>query len=242
MASLQPALITYYRQVHNEVVRTAQAFVETPTADWLHDLRVQLKRIRFIRHLVKHYGSGGYRHLFRHYLAIFKEAGRIRGHQMNRYRLTGTLDMAEPDVREKRMVRHFQRQLVHALKKIDHDYTRIEKRLSKISFPGEAAFVHDLENRVRTRITPYVFTDQLHRSRKRLKEIAYGAEVSEYIRTQLNLRFSMAVVAELEDKIGDWHDLALAYETPGLSSPTRERLLIQKKEKLDAVYRLVRAL
>jgi CHAD domain-containing protein len=95
---------------------------------------------------------------------------------------------------------------------------------------------------VRTCITPYLFTDQLHRSRKRLKEIAYGAEVSEYIRTQLNLRFSMAVVAELEDKIGDWHDLALAYETPGLSLPTRERLLIQKKEKLDAVYRLVRAL
>lgn len=40
MASLQPALVAYYRQVHNEVVRTAAAFGETPTADWLHDLRV----------------------------------------------------------------------------------------------------------------------------------------------------------------------------------------------------------
>ena len=242
MATLQPVLLAYYRHVHAEVVRTASSFAETSTADWLHDLRVQLKHIRFIRHLVKLYGSKKHSRAFRHYLDVFRQAGSIRGYQMNRYRLTGSLDTAGPDARESRMIRHFQKQLPHLVKKLERDCKRIEKCFSAISFPGEAAFVRDLEKRVRERITPFLFTYQLHRSRKLLKEVAYSAELSDEVRQRLHKSFSMVVVAELEDKIGDWHDLALALETPGLPTATRERLLIQKKTKLDVVYPLVRKL
>ena len=50
----------------------------------------------------------------------------------------------------------------------------------------------------------------------------------------------MAAVAELEDKIGDWHDVALALRSRDLPAARRKKLAAQKKAKRRRIDQLLR--
>jgi CHAD domain-containing protein len=238
VATIRAAVTNYYRQVHGEVVRIANTIGNKPSAELIHDLRVQLKRIRFLRNLLKRYTDRDAVRKFRPYLEVFEQAGRIRGYQMNQYRLSGAPQA--PDAREKKLTQEFCARLPKAVQRIDRAKKTIEQQLAVTEFPSVNAFVQQLHRRVAKRITPFLFTHQLHRSRKLLKEIAYSAELSPTLHAHIHTRYRMPAVAELEDKIGDWHDLALAERTRNLGAHTREKIAAQKRAKLEIVYQLLR--
>lgn len=239
MALMRTAVKNYFQHVHAEVVRLCAHLRETPSAEGLHHLRVQLKRIRFLRKLMKHYGPPQSARLFLPYVQLFNGAGKIRGHQVNRYRMQGTA--APPDAREKKLLRIFLKQLPRSKQQLVLAAPHIAHQWSSVKLPGVAAYGNRLAARIKKRITPLLFTHQLHRSRKLLKELIYSAEVSNALHTCLHTRFNMQAAAELEDKIGDWHDLALALRTRVASNAIREKRVAQKKAKLDQVYQLLRA-
>ncbi len=239
MASLRSAVTSYYRHVHDEVERLCQELPTHPSAELIHDLRVQLKRIRFLRKVIKRYATLAAVRPFRVYIQVFDRAGQIRGYQMNQYRVSG--QQQAPDAREQKLMHRLCARLPKDLRRMQQAKTEIEREFAVTKFPTSAVFLRQLTNRVKKRITPFLFTHELHRSRKLLKEIAYSAELSPALHKQIQNRYRMPVVAELEDKIGDWHDLALALHTRGLTSHTREKIAAQKKAKLQMVYQLLRS-
>lgn len=239
MAILGTSIKIYFRQVHDEVLRLCAVLQERPSAETIHDLRVQLKRVRFLRNLFKHYGSRESARLFRPYIELFDAAGEIRGYQVNRYRLEGSV--STPKAREQGLQDRFAKNLNRSAQEIGAAFTRVEALLAVVRFPGAAAYCNRLAERVGKRITPFLFTHQLHHTRKLLKELIYSTELCEPLRQRIYSRFRLNVANELEDKIGDWHDLALALRSPQLKPATREKITAQKKAKLNQVYQLLRA-
>lgn len=238
MARLTTSVKAYFRHTHGKVLQLCAGYVHDPAPERLHELRVNLKRIRFIRSLMKRYGSHKSTNLFRPYIRIFREAGEIRSHQMNRYRLTGHLN--RPDDQERTLVRRLCHRLPRFVKKINRQAAALEQALGDTRFPAPTAFIITLAKRVQTRMVPDIAADELHAGRRRLKELMYGAEIAPATEKKINRLFNMTEVAALEDKIGDWHDLVLTLHSTKLPPAKRKKLTAQKKAKRVQINQILR--
>jgi CRISPR/Cas system CSM-associated protein Csm2 small subunit len=72
-----------------------------------------------------------------------------------------------------------------------------------------------------------------------LKAILYSAELSSVLANKIHNLFNMAVVHDLEDAVGDWHDLSLLLRGKTvklLKSKTRRKIKAKKQEELKRIH------
>ncbi len=238
MARLHNSVKAYFRRTHGEVIRLCAAYINKPTPALLHDLRVNLKRIRFLRTLVRCYGSHKAQALFLPYQRLFRAAGEIRSYQMNRFRVAGRATAA--NARERDLVHRFCRRLPQMRESIRTAAATIERQISRTPLPSPSGFFDHMSHRVLKRLQPDMPAALLHNCRRRLKELLFCAELSPGLAQRLDRFFRMPAVAELEDKIGDWHDVALALRSRDLPAARRKKLAAQKKAKRRRIDQLLR--
>jgi len=210
--------------------------VEHPTVDHFHQLRINLKRIRFIQRLLVRYGIRGASHCFEPYTTLFRFAGTIR--QLHLHAMLITTYAKEGE--QKRLLDYIQKKELQVLKKwplqasaflatLVLNHTRIYQTIEGIT-KTTIAFSNELKGRIITRFGSDMPDHKLHKSRKVLKEIVYSREISAALKSRLASTYHLRNVMTLEDAIGDWHDLDLLLQH-GL--PHQHRLTRKMRTALD---------
>jgi CHAD domain-containing protein len=215
MANLSEIFSLYYYKHHQNVMVAVMKTLEAPTHENFHDLRVSLKRIRFIgktlkRNLVRKPGK-----YFKPYTRLFRLAGTIREYQVHTY-LIGKLQAEYEDEssprrfvkKERKLIQSWPEKAMEILHEIVLAYIPIQKSLKRwsITLPN---YLESLQEWFNDWFNEEIPDKRLHRSRKVLKAMVYSGELSPEIRNAIGSFCNLKAALKLEDAIGDWHDLEL---------------------------------
>jgi CHAD domain-containing protein len=180
----------------------------------LHELRVEIKRIRFVCHLIQHFNKKSDVDLiYKPYEKVFKNAGKIRSIQMQRKLITM---LEESDVfdkiikehkrNEKKLLRKFfkkaeiQSEILNAYKPL------INGEIEKIINPDLESYADHLLKFLFHNLTTKTKPEELHELRKKVKELIFMGRFSKALNEFISTRLNIEIADNLQEKIGDWHD------------------------------------
>ena len=236
--SLQPILQHYFSEEHSQVIICLVKTLDDASHDNFHDLRVRLKRIRFLKGLLNQQELLRGKKSFRPYDTLFRQAGRIREYQVHAFLLekfgVEYRDESYPKhfrKKEKQLIRKWKKGAMKLLQIIVLRYTRIQHILLKWeqSIPN---FTGHLKQNLEATFGVSIPDDQLHQSRKFLKAVLYSTELDPFVKRQINRFCRIHVAEQLEDAIGDWHDMyVLLHEHPEEEVNSRLRMEMQRERK-----------
>lgn len=241
MKSIQPLLISYFLKIHQEILWRLTDWDGILEEEWLHQLRVNLKRIRYVHSIMKRCGARHSKKLFKHYQKLFNWAGKIRAHHVSLYRIKKHALETEAEEAQQKFQTNSLKTHQKFNKTIGLFLAKAPARLEeiKIEFEHTAAvspeeFLSDLKDRVQEIATSTLPLSKWHRSRKLLKEVVYSTELSEAIKKHIENSFHLKTIVVLEDAIGDWHDLKLLLKK---KNPLKPALQKESQKNLKSEYR-----
>jgi CHAD domain-containing protein len=250
MEKLNDKFHAYFVKVHQAMLQYAFATLENPDLENFHQLRIAVKRVRFVGATLRHFGGKKMDQLVKPYRKLFHQAGKIRQHQV----YTALIGKHAAHAPVEAFTRHFAKAEKELLKKWPnkvsrffsanvHSYPRLLSAIKRWS-TTEEEFIRMMTARVRKRFQHPISTDKIHNSRKLLKQMLYSCEVSPRLRQALNREFHLRIAITLEDAIGDWHDLDLALQHNGGSKgrsryKSQEQLQREKEREWLKIRRLI---
>lgn len=213
MNNLAQSAHNYFSDHYRHVIICATNTLDDPSPENFHQLRISLKRIRFIGNFLKTYGKSKSQRSFKPYTKLFRYAGRIRENHILVYLLRKYADeytdkaiFKSLRTKEGRLIKKWPQAAILYLPEIVHSYLKITKELSKCTV-SSAQYLYDLEQHLERWFSTKLVDYNLHKSRKTLKGILYSAEFSPEFKRSINHFCNLKVPSTLEDAIGDWHDL-----------------------------------
>jgi hypothetical protein len=161
------------------------------------------------------------------------------------YRLNSSLDNST----ETSAQRHFQskkekleKQLKESILAETADLNKAMEKMnglaSEIKSWKDDAFVRSLKKQVRKKINAKTPKEKLHNGRHLLKAVIYSTELSPVMAGKISSVFNMTVAANLEDAIGDWHDLSLLLKGKSsrlFTQKAKQKIQTKKKAELKRV-------
>lgn len=218
MNNLAQSAHNYFSDHYRHVIICATNTLDDPSPENFHQLRISLKRIRFIGNFLKTYGKSRSQRSFKPYAKLFRYAGGIRENHVQLYWLrkyrTESSDEAffkSLGKTEGKLIKKWPGMVIAFLTEIPHAYLSITKELSKCTV-SSAQYLYDLEQHLVRCFTAKISDNKLHRSRKTLKGVLYSAEFSPEFKRSINQFCNLKVASTLEDAIGDWHDLEVVMQ------------------------------
>ncbi len=246
-ASFSILLRNYFGHEHSRVISTVLQSFDEPSHDTFHELRVSLKRIRFIKAILKKHRVVKSIKAFHPYDRLFQQAGRIREYQVHAYLLdkfgVEYHDEAYPhrfQRKERKRIKAWKKEGMKSLQQIISTFPKIQRQLTRwtITVPEYTA---ELYRQLNKRFGNEVPEEKLHRSRKVLKALLYSSELDSSVRKEITPFANLRIAATLEDAIGDWHDLEmLLKEDP--DKKVRNHLEREKNRELKKIRRLIPSL
>jgi CHAD domain-containing protein len=250
MENLSERFHNYFTTVNRSLLACLFDTLENPTLENFHQLRISLKRLRFIGKTLMHYKAKGISKGLRPYRSVFRYAGRIRQQQVHATLLSRHgVDQSHQIFTKKLRGNHGKllKKWPGVAQVFLADAVRAYPVLGGVIRAWdirEEEYVRELSDRVCTRFRSELPDEILHESRKLLKEVLYSCEVSRTLRSAFDARFNLRTAVRLEDAIGDWHDLDLLLnERLGSEALTkgkiRQHLEAEKKRERKKIERLV---
>lgn len=198
----------------------------------LHRIRVELKKIKVLFHLVAFCpGNFNSKREYKPLRKIFRKAGHIRkvdvvSRLQHEYK---TDDMKQDVLSETRKKRKY----ISSFKNNIPDFQRIirkyDKKMKKYFKRTDAGcfkkYLLSKENEVEKKFSPRLRLRELHESRKLIKEIIYLSPLSKDVPVDVKYYHS------LQDIIGSWHDKQMFMQ---LVRKKRNRFHLQSIKKLKA--------
>jgi CHAD domain-containing protein len=246
-----PNPLVFYQKVRfTYIQKLIGKLGQTMDAETLHDLRVELKRVRFLKTiLVQHKKKKEVNKAYEPFKKLFKQLGKIRGQQVNLYRLSTTRKKGVEASAQK----HFQRERETLEQKLKKSLTKsvnalresmlaMEDMVALLPDWSEADLIKSLQKQVSKKIKKKTPEKNLHRARHVLKSIIYSAELSSSMASKIGSTFNMETVISLEDAIGDWHDLSILLKgktSDLLTVQAKKQIRRKKKGELKRIYRLI---
>jgi CHAD domain-containing protein len=228
----------YLAKRNKEWKENLAAFSGSHDPEALHQLRVALKKLNAIARFSKDCTGGKAARDFKGLKAMFKQAGVIRD-AGNHLHLLEHFHMAPQAFREQQdqLQATATEQFVQHIK----DYRRQGKRagrrlLSDVrSIPVPCIRDWFALHLVKTGILLTATGDQLHKARKRIKELLYVEKVlPSPVRKGLGLDINY--LHQLQDAIGQWHDAVIVVsEWAGKDLQTSQAMVQECREKENAV-------
>ncbi len=234
-------LISYQQTRFASVLTLAKRLANNTDDETLHELRVELKRVRFIKNLLLQYlKDSRINKAYKPFRKLFKRLGKIRGQHVNIYRLKTVLNNQGEVSAQKRFETKKQKleeQLHQSINKSTDDLHKGINALNlfalRIQSWSDDDFVRSLKKQVKKKLNKRTSEKKLHGARHLLKAVVYSTELSPELAGKISSVFNMSVVANLEDAIGDWHDLSLL-----LKGKTVQLLKSKVKRKIESKKRL----
>lgn len=229
-------LISYQQTRFANVLTLAKRLAHQSDDETLHMLRVELKRVRFIKNVLSQYlDDARINKAYKPFRKLFKKLGKIRGQQVNTYRLKTTVDNLSEASTEQRFIKKKEKLEQHLRQTISKSTDKLHKGINtlnifalKIKSWDDDAFVHSLIKDVKRKVKKRIPEKKLHGVRHLLKAVLFSSELSSELTKKVNSVFNLAAVRDLEDAIGDWHDLSLL-----LSGKTIRQLKSKNKRKIE---------
>jgi CHAD domain-containing protein len=248
---MKSLLLPYSKKRFLAILEISDTLSREISVDTVHQLRVELKKVRFLVHLLMRYQPNDkIKKSYKPFKQLFIHAGKLRGQHVNLYR-TNQVDTEKQEQairthfihKEEKYSKQFGRLLradVIALKK---GMKLLEYQISKFPEFDPKVWVYNLASRVFFKLTMHTPKRKLHRCRHLLKEIIYGVEFSDETAQLLNQIFDLKKVAQLEDVIGDWHDLSILLKRTThvnrLSQKVISKIEKKKEDKIDLLFQLI---
>lgn len=204
------------RTLKSELRRTS----EHNAVDTVHDMRVEIKRIRFLLLLLNRFATGVHvKALYKPYQKIFRQLGVIRGLHMkeqllNQYAPVASTEVARARIsrRSARLIRRLIDRRSKSLEALVQADKAVRSHLDKFISVPATQYAHSLATRVDKKFTAYTHRTQWHEYRKILKEVMYAREISASLRRQVGRLIDIRKADQMQGRIGDWHDLVLQRE------------------------------
>lgn len=230
--SLQKEFFVYLTSVHRKTLSCLFDTLADPSPENFHQLRISLKRLRFIGRTLMNFGQQGMKRRLKPYREVFRLAGQIRQHQVHVNLLDrhGILKHAQTDPRKMtgvhgKLLRKWPDATGRFLADAVKSYPFIGRSILAWK-TTEDEFVDEVSERIIARFGNEIPDNKLHDSRKLLKGMLYSCEISPALRKAFNERFNLRKAITLEDAIGDWHDLDML-----LQSDQKGKGLYKKKTR-----------
>jgi CHAD domain-containing protein len=246
-----PNPLVFYQKVRfTNILKLIGKLALAMDAETLHDLRVELKRVRFLKGiLVQHKKKKEVDKAYEPFRKLFKKLGEIRGQHVNLYRLSTTVKkVVEPTAlkhfqsKRERLEQKLKRRLSKSNNALHESMLAMEAMIVLLPDWSEADFIKSLKKQVVKKIKKKTPEKDLHPARHALKAIIYSAELSGSLASKIGSTFNMEVVVNLEDAIGDWHDLSLLLKGKSgdlLTPKAKKQILKKKKAELKRIRQLI---
>ncbi len=183
-----------------------ELFYIYPEQEVLHKIRVELKKINTMFHLI-HYCSVNFksRKEFIDLKNIFRAAGKIREIQqtyklMLKYKIKKSLQKKIQDD-EYDLTMNFRMGTGHFKKNVNDAFKRTKIYTSRINSGSLSEFLMLRQLRLQDLISPDLDPDNLHNVRKVIKDIVYLSEIKYGKNNKIEPVFD-----EIQNLIGKWHD------------------------------------
>lgn len=217
LASMVKLFIRYQKARFSNVQRLVNQLAQSMDAEALHTLRVELKRVRFLKTILdQHEKPRKVDKAYKPFKKLFEQVGKIRGQHVNMHRLSKTLkqnDESKARKHFKRKQKHLEKQfndmITHHTSGLSQGMLAMDAMLKNMPELSEKDFLKHLIKQVGKRINLKTPTRKWHAGRHALKSVIYSAELSNALASKIASVFNMAVIVNLEDAIGDWHDFTI---------------------------------
>lgn len=246
-----PNSLVFYQKVRfANILKYIGKLAQAIDAETLHDLRVELKRVRFLKTiLIHHKKKKDVDKAYAPFKKLFEKLGEIRGPHVNLYRLNTTLRMGV----ERKAQKHFQskrerleqnlrKYLVKSVDALRDSMAVMEAMIALLPNWNETDFLKSIKKQVDKKINKKTPEKNLHRARHALKAVIYSAELSSGMALKIHSTFNMETVVSLEDAIGDWHDLSILLKGKSghlLTAKAKKQIQKKKKDELKRIRQLI---
>ena len=216
----------------------------------IHSLRVELKKIRFLKSLLKQYvPKAKVKKAYRPFKVLFNEAGKLRGEQVNEYRKAQAergdeSGLSDTNKKIQKLELQFCKSVYKHHKNLKKGMERMNNRMQGFPLLYPKKFVENLTYQLLQNLTPKTLKKELHHNRHLLKGILYSAEIAPSVSGLIKKRFDLDLVLKLEDAIGDWHDLSILLrkakkKSSLLSAKGMEAARRKRNEKVTFIYQSI---
>lgn len=229
----------YFKSLWYNMEAHFMAFYDTQDADQLHQMRVQVKKIRaLLNQLTDAEDQKKTSRYLKKLKEIFKHAGKLRNVHVNLEVMDNLNIINEDFIAQQQEILANETSLLYA----KHDeYVKSLKKAFKV-FSKQFDDIRDkkvfrLFERQVNSLGKYFenewsFDAQLHEARKHIKELLYLHHALNEEQTQ---RFTLNTeyLHDLQDMIGKWHDHLLTLELMNEQSPVPSEMVEQLNEQIS---------
>ncbi len=203
MKSLETYLHSRFKKLEGSLQECNKAL----TPDLLHEVRVEIKKIKSLYHLLE-WGDDGFNYSkeFKDFREIFSKAGLIRDADVlqqlyEKYSISyNEKNLLKRVRKENKRIAAFRNQSLRYLKDVRKQETKAVKRIKRISSAELRAYRTGLERNISKMIDSPGYEKTLHLIRKKAKEVLYLSPGS---KSKNNRK---ETYDKIQDRIGTWHD------------------------------------
>ena len=204
----------YFDKSNQKVLNCLENMEVKSLVKTLHELRVEIKKIRFVGHLIKHFNvKSDTEKMFKPYEKVFKVAGKIRSLQMHeklikQFELSDDLgDFIKENHRgEKKLLKKFYKIITSDTDVLAAYKLLIDAEIEKIAHLDLESYANHLIKFLFDNMTTQTNHKDVHEHRKKVKELIFMAGLSKKLHGYISARINLRSADKLQEKIGDWHD------------------------------------
>ncbi|MEP6513067.1 MAG: CHAD domain-containing protein [Parafilimonas sp.] len=221
-------------------------FVIKEDFEALHELRVEIKKLRAFAAFAEKYTEGNFSKTLKPVIKIFKYAGRIRTAQLNLQMIKkhkiGNADFInnqqvfcqENSDKFKDSLKFYINTIQKFCKKIKSKFHDIENKKIVVFYKKQLDFLKSF-------FQEELDEKKLHECRKKIKLLLYMENLLPK-KVKQKLKLNKTYLDKLQDAIGKWHDAVLTAEllkTRNLTGEEKLKQIFNKKNKLLQTVKLL---
>jgi CHAD domain-containing protein len=206
----------YLKKRSGSMIRHFDGFVATGTAEELHELRVDIKKIKALIHFSDNCIDSNLNKHYKWIRKVFKQSGLIRSAWLNIETITKN-NVKDAELYNRNM-QEFENAHIEFLVMSHYYRKKLKKATKKITLHlkdiHDKYILKEYDKKLNKLVEIYEgnnLIENLHESRKIIKDLIYVSDVLSnalVAKTKINLSY----FKKLEDLIGKWHDNDLALE------------------------------
>lgn len=204
-------------------------FKKSKDVETLHDIRVNVKRIKAILQLLKFSDSDFKAHkAFIPFRTIFRRAGEIRDPEVHaglllKFNVTGVKKLGS----DKNSILTFIKDIAALKENARVQIKKIKSMARKVSRKDLKKFLERQEKEIRSRLYPKPEMKEIHKVRKAMKSLVYLAEIDSLIPKK-----TIAFYHKMEAAIGEFHDqqvvLGMLSDAPKGEDDTNRKIILRE--------------
>jgi CHAD domain-containing protein len=218
----------YARKQFKALSGHLKAFRKTQAVEGLHDIRVSVKKIKALLHLLKYSDKRLKAHkAFIPFRTIFRRAGEIRDPEVHAGLLLKlNVSGLDTSASGKKTVASFIKDIPAFRRKTKAQVEQLKAFIKQVKRKDLKKFTEEQEKEIRSKLYPRPVMEEIHKVRKAMKTMIYLAEIERFVSGK-----TLAFYREMEEAIGDFHDkqVVLGMLSKGkLKDDTKRKVILRE--------------